>query len=463
MVCVPRHSCGKVLKLYQSEMHPRHMRNLPCHSLILFVIVAALSFPGLAMGIETDEIPGGNAFLEGRRLQISGEWENSIEPFRAAADVYSFVADYALYQIAQSALQKGDTELAASSLEDLLNLHPDTPIKRIAQIELVNLYFISDKPGRAAPFIEAALPGATSSIETAGLMLMLAKSYAASGDTAKADSLCWQIIHGWPSTAEALEAAGLVQNVNTAQRWLAIAKVYFLNKKVQDAMDILKKLEGDSKASELMPELPLYKAQALAILGQKDAAIDLFGMIIKDYPSSSAAATAYFERATKNRSLGLLEEALADYARLAEHFPRNSQVPQALWERAKIFEKKNDINEYAEYENILTGYPRYRLAASSMMYWGMKLYRAGDYEGARKAFEKLLAAELGFDSNAEASFWIAKCTITEGKMDLAKVQLADVIKRFQGVSRALNAQSARHGRHNLFATKGGKIAGFAGN
>ena len=90
----------------------------------LLSLVFVLS-TGWALADEPEQIAGGKEFLEGRRLQGAGDWGASIERFRAAADLYSLVADYALYQIAQSALQVGDTDSSASALEELLRLHPD--------------------------------------------------------------------------------------------------------------------------------------------------------------------------------------------------------------------------------------------------------------------------------------------------------------------------------------------------
>jgi soluble lytic murein transglycosylase-like protein len=76
-----------------------------------------------------------------------------------------------------------------------------------------------------------------------------------------------------------------------------------------------------------------------------------------------------------------------------------------------------------------------------MMYWGLKLYRADDYAGARRVFEKLLAADVNPDASADAAFWIAKCSVAEGKMNTAKIQLADVIKRFGGSYQEFRARS----------------------
>ncbi len=414
-----------------------------CRYLTAFVIsvLLLLSLRVLSVEAAPDEIPGGAEFLEGKRLQQSGQWGSSIEHFRAAADAYSFVADYALYQMAQSARQGKNTAVAVSSLEKLLALYPNTPIKRTAQLDLINLYVSTDELAKAAPFIESALHGAQSTGETVSLMLMLVRSYVAAGDSVQSDSLCWRIIHGWPSTPEALEATKLVRNIDVPRKSLAVAKVHYLNKQADTTLSILKTLEEDPNAVELMPEVLVYKAQALTLKGENQASVNLLNRVISNYPDSSVVATALYERAKYWRSMGVPEKALADYKSVVERFPGDNAAVQSLWESAKIFEKLNDPNEYVQYERILTKYPRFGLAFSSMIYWGMKQYRAGAYAEAKAVFKKLLAANLGSEANAEASFWIAKCSVAEGSIDTAKAQLGGVIKEFKGTYQEFRARS----------------------
>ncbi len=401
---------------------------------ILFLLVLVVPAQGAS-------VPGGDEFLEGRRLQQTGKWAASIEQFRIAAEVYTLVPDYALYQMAQSAFQEGDMDLGTSALGKLLNLYPDSPIRRTALLELANIYYETGEAARTTSLIEVALPGAESPREIVGLMLMLAKAHTALSDFSKSDSICWQIIHGWPSTSEALEAAELVREVDTPPRKLAVAKVYFLNKKTGKALEILESLIAEPDAAALMPELLLYKAQSLERRKPREAAVDIYDKIIWDHPESSAAATALSKRADYKRAIGALVGALADYAQVVELFPKSELAPQALWKRAKIFEKSDDPDEYREYERILKNYPRYRLAFSAMMYWGVKLYQAGDYVGARGVFEKLLAANLGGEAKADAGFWIAKCVVAQGNTNSARIQLAGVIKRFEDSYQAFRARS----------------------
>ncbi len=411
---------------------------------ILISTVLALTLliaPARLVAAETEEAPGGKAFLEGHRLQGVGDWRGSIERFRAAADVYSLFADYALYQTAQSALQIGDTDLSISALEDLLGMHPDTPVGARARMELINLYFNTGDKAKAAPYLETALRGAKSTRESASLSLMLAEAYAAAGGAAKAESILWRVINNWPSRAEALEAVEKIDEPGTPQKMLAVAKVYSENKKARKALDILEELMIDPRVAPLMPEILLYMAQSFAREGKKQAAADLYTEIISDYPKSSSATTALFGRAGHRRATGMTSEALEDYAQLVERYPTSYMAPQALRERAKIFEKLGGPDEYGEYEKMLAAYPKHDITYTTVMYWGVKLYQAGEYAEAQRVFEKLAAADLGYDSNADAAFWTAKCTIALGNTNLAKIQLAGVIKWFDESSQSFRARS----------------------
>jgi len=410
-------------------------------SIISLLSLICILSTGWALADEPEQIAGGKEFLEGRRLQGAGEWAASIERFRAAADLYSLVADYALYQISQSALQVGDTDSSASALEELLRLHPDTPVAPRARLELINLYFSVGEQAKAIPYLEAALPAAQSSRESASLTLMLAKAYAAKEEPAKSESVLWRIVHGWPSSREALDAAEMVSAVDTAEKALAVAKVYSLNGKPRKALDLLEDLMIDPSVARLMPEILFYMAQSMAQEGKKQAAEGLYSEIIADYSKSSFAAMAFSGRAKYRRSQGLTDEALSDYARVVERFPRSYLAPEALRERAEIFEGLGSPDEYAEYEKLLENYPQLALTQNAIMHWGVKLYSSGDYAEARRVFEKFAAADLGADADADAAFWIAKCTIAEGNRNLAKIQLAGVIKRFEESHQGFRARS----------------------
>lgn len=402
--------------------------------------LVCLLLPAFPSQADESTISGGEEFLKGHRLQEKGKWAASIEHFRKAAGIYSLVADYALYQMAASAQKLDNTELAISSLEKLLKDYPQTPIKRTAQLELANLYCEAGKSSRAAPLIEAALPGTESSRDIVSLMFMLARIYFTT-DRARCEALSWQLIHGWPSTREALDAVKMVRTVDTPEKRLAIAKVYYQNKDAKEAIAILDKLIHDPNAASFMPELLVYKALSLTLGGQKQAALALYNKVVDDYTNSSSAAMALFNRAEYMQSLELSDEALADYARLVELFPNSELAPKALRQRARIFEKMGDPQEYAEYERIFERYPECDLAYSAAMYGGVRFYRTGDYTRAHEFFQKLLKADLSADADADAIFWSAKCLAADGKAGSAKEALSEVVRRFGDSYQAFRARA----------------------
>lgn len=435
MRCGPdsgRHGRGLRLKF------PGDMRNL----LILTLFLLLFSFPTHAGRAEQIDIPGGKDFLQGLRLQEAGKWKSSIEPLRKAADIYSFVADYSLNRMAQSALKAGNQDLAVAALEKLIDEYDDSPVRRAGQIQLGTIHFKAGRFTRALPLIQAALPGAQTAEETAALTLMLAKTHLGLNERSKSDSICWQLIYGRPSAPEALEAVGMIQEVDTPQKKLAVAKVYLQNKQPQQALSLLDGLAADQPGVEtLMPDVLLVRAQSLAQDGQKKEAAEICQKIAERYPGHSLAPLALFSKADYEKAAGLRQQALSDYSRVVEKFPASSLAPQALWQRAKIFEAGGNPDEYKEYETVLTRYPRSFFAYLSGMTWGVDVYRAGDYKASRTIFERLLSVDQNDDANADALFWMAKSLLAGGDTASARTTFQMLIAKYEESYQAFRARA----------------------
>lgn len=405
----------------------------------LIGFLAVISGSSALTPAEETIVPGGAEFLEGRRLQQAGDWPASMEAFKKVVDIYSPVSDYALYEAAESAIRIGDRENAASNLEVLLGLYPDTPIRRIAQVRLASIYFEIGRLAPAVPLLRAALPGAESKRETVGLTLMLAKAYAVT-DLSRANSLYWQIIHGWPSTSEALEAAELVGKVATPGNKLSIAKVYYLNKKPERALVLLDEALKHEGAAPILPELLLYKAHCLGQLGKKKEAMEFYTRIVDEHIQSPSAAAALYHRGEYLKSTGADLEALEEFGRLLQLFPRDSLASQALLQRGRILERSEDPQAHNEYERILSEYPRSYLAYPVTMRWGLDLFSKRNYSDARAVFRMLKEADLNADANADAHFWIAKCALAEGNESEARKGFDEVIARFQDSYQSFRAR-----------------------
>jgi soluble lytic murein transglycosylase len=409
----------------------------------LFILIFSLAFflsPQLIVYAEETGIPGGDAFLEGVRLQQLKQWSASLDQFRAAADVYSVVADYALYRIAQISLFE-DNDLAVSSLETLIKKYPSSPVRHNALVDLGTLYFKLDRFDRALSFLEAALTGAEWSGETASLKLMLAKTYLGLNDLPQSESICWQLIYNSPSTKEALEAVQLLESMDSPQKKMAVVNVYLRNKKGAAALGVLGELLQNAEIDSLRPELLFLRAQALALDGKEKAAADVYQKLAVDYPKNSVVPAALNSLAEYQKSQGLFEQALATYEDLVKRFPSHTLAPQALRMRAKIFENQQDEREYREYEEILAKYPRSPAATFAAMNWGTDLYRKNDFDGALNIFERLLNIAQSTDSNADALLWIAKSSLAGGKSDAAKTTLQKLVEKYEDSYQAFRARA----------------------
>ncbi len=408
----------------------------------IFSFLVLLLLPRGALGSQTNgPFPGAEDFLEGLRLQERKNFSDSIGQFRAATVAGSLVADYSLYRMAQSALYMDDKDLAASTLEKLINDFPDSPIRPSAQVEIGTLYYETRRFSKATPFIQAAISNASSSSERDGLTLLLAKSHFEMGNKEQSESICWQLVHNRPATPEALEAVSLLQHIDTPQKELAVGKVYVLNKKSDEALVILDNLMNQAGAASLLPEALLYRAQALALQGHKEEAADVYQRIIVEFPDDGAARTALFNHGEYNRTIGALDGALADYEKLVQQFPASALAPQALLQRSKVFALLHDPREYKEYERILQEYPKSSPIFPVSMKWGIYLYQAGDYERASKIFQRLLNANYSSESNQEALFWMGKSSLAKGEVAAARSLFQTLVAKHKDSYHSFRAQS----------------------
>jgi len=409
-------------------------------TLLLISLLNVLIF--IQPSYAADEIiPGGREFLEGVKLQEAGEYTASIEQYRAASDIYSVVADYALYRMAQCAVKLQDNTLAVSALENLIDRHPASPVRNSAQVQLGLAYFEAGEFARALPVIKAALSKVSSSGEATALKLVLAKIFLEKDDPDMSDSICWQLIHGRPATAEALEAVGMVRRVDTPEKQIAVAKVYLQNKRGSEAFALLDALVNNPDAPHLKPDALLYLAQAVSLNGQKRQAAEIYQRIIDEHPAHRFVPTALYSRAEIFRVNGSLDDALSEYERVVMGFPSHSLSSQALRQRARIFEKLADPREYAEYERILRDYPRSAAAFFAAEHWGVDLYLAKDFEKAQAVFDRLLRLNQSADANAAALFWRAKCLLGAGDSDGARSAFATVIARYGDSYQAFRARA----------------------
>jgi TolA-binding protein len=304
------------------------------------------------------------------------------------------------------------------------------------------LYFESGLFAQAAPLIEAAVAGAQWPGEAAPLTLMLAKAFIGLNDYSRSDSICWQLIHNSPAAAEALEASQLVRDMDTPEKKLAVAKVFFQHKKQKEALALSDELLKDAVAAgRLLPDILFHRAQVLALEGKSDAAADFYRRLAAEYPEHLLAPSALYSLAEYHRSKGKSDDALLDYARVAERYPAHALAPQALRQRSKIFEAAGDPREHAEYEAILQNYPSSSTAVFAAMNWGVDLHRRQDYRSAQTIFERLLSLNESAEANAEALFWIAKSSLAGGDIDSAKSKLKELILKFDDSYHAFRARA----------------------
>ncbi len=159
-----------------------------------------------------------------------------------------------------------------------------------------------------------------------------------------------------------------------------------------------------------------YKGLALADLGNYEAAISQWDVIIQSYNSSDFWDNAWEMKAYYQWSqldkYDIATQTLTDFVSMAPNDPRAAEF---LFDAARVAERANNLDTAALLWNrVGLEYPSSNYAFRSLFLAGVSQYRMAEYPKAQAAFERLLGTATNITDKSQALFWMAKSQEASG-------------------------------------------------
>jgi len=129
---------------------------------------------------------------------LDRDYARAIDPLNRAKVHAGDLGDYVAYYLGTSYLQTGRTAEALATLADFDKAHPDSLLVREARVSYANALLLEGQAAEAATLLEQIRVPVRSDIE-----FTLGRSYAASGQTAKAAETLENVYYTMPASAEA--------------------------------------------------------------------------------------------------------------------------------------------------------------------------------------------------------------------------------------------------------------------
>lgn len=165
------------------------------------------------------------------------------------------------------------------------------------------------------------------------------------------------------------------------------------------------------EASPLDPATAYYyKGQSLAALGDTSSAIDMWDLVIANYPASQIWDNAYEQKAYYQWSV------LEDYPNAAQtlldfvaNAPWHMRAGEFLYDAGRIYERSGELEKAAlTWERVPTEYPNDPWGFKAIFLAGVARYREGTYAPAGITFRKAAEFATTISERTQANFWIAK-------------------------------------------------------
>lgn len=165
-----------------------------------------------------------------------------------------------------------------------------------------------------------------------------------------------------------------------------------------------------------------YKALSLWQLGDYTGEIEVWDVLINNYPRDQYLETAYIEKSsTLWRYFENYEAAAENLLQYVAIYPESPQSPQFLNTAGKIYEIGGYLSKASRtWTRIFNEYPASELAFPALFQSGIVTYRLQRYADARLIFLRLLVLTSSQKDIASANFWVAKCYEQEGDPEAGK-------------------------------------------
>lgn len=360
-------------------------------------------------------------------LLIERQPVEALVHLRAAQRDFPLLEDYIRLWIGEALLRSGDLSAAASSLEIIPNVVPDTLLGTRAAYRAGEAWFRVGQCGYAMNLLARAVAQEPQDPGAARALLMLAECQARDNRSPDSAVTLRQIWTKYPQTPEAAEAEKHLSRLY-GQPWtpmpderFARASTFAAGAFNEEAAEEFRAFLSSSPDHPKRDEAKLRLAILLARLKRYDQAKPLFHELASGGPSSEAneaavwLARSYLRLGEGDRLIGLLRA----YPKLTLTPEQQALILLAL---GTWYDDQNQFDQaIAQYRQIVELGDRTEQRAEALWRIGWIQYRTGRFQEAARTLRELVATKEDPANNPQALYWMARALEHLGEPRAAEI------------------------------------------
>ena len=334
---------------------------------------------------------------------------------------YSLLADYALFLRASALEQAARLPEARVVYEQLLEDYPASPRAREARLRAANILMRSGN----ASAVPLSLKDLVAE-DDAGALLMAAKAYEQSSDSARALGSYRRLYFYAPASAESVEAAGAITRLGstlspgTAEEAITRADRLYEAKRFSDASqayaDAFARFPDTASASA-----QLRRVIAAASVRKTADAVSALNAIPASAGETRAEALYYVAQAYARARQW--EQARSSVEELRRSFPSSPFTPRALVSVGQIAEEANNDADASYFlRTAVNSFQGSAEVAQAQFDLAWMAHEAKNYSESSKLLTEHLAyyADKNTDNRGRAGYWAARDSERAGKLAEAR-------------------------------------------
>jgi soluble lytic murein transglycosylase len=371
-------------------------------------------------------------FIQGVAYFDQGEYEKAQKNFETLKGQYKELEEYVLFYLAQTLYRLEKYEEALTIYQDLGKVYPEFPlIGEVRQAE-AEILFQKQRYGEAAQLL-GELMKAPFQVNKAEIYYRLGQCLEGMQNWKEAVEAYQQLILYYPNhpyTEEAerkmngiLKEKGLPKPLLTEQTLYDGARAAFTAKVYQKAIDLYRILLAQYPQSSFKVEASFELAEAYRKAGKKVESMGLLNSLIRDFKDENVIARALYEMG----NLHSYKEALL---RIPTEYSKSAWADKALYLLGQLSEKQGKLLEAATwYTRIREQYPQSPLAEEALWRAGWDYYQLGQYAKADTLFSTIIQTFQEYKD--EALYWKGRSAEKQNKIQEAVANYRELISHYE--------------------------------
>lgn len=247
----------------------------------------------------------------------------------------------------------------------------------------------------------------------ARIMYLAAETALVHGETQAAYARMLDLVSAYPSESEAYEALVTLVEAGVPVDEMVRGMVDYYAEAYTPAINAFYRVIMGDPDHDGAPHY--YAGLSYLALDRYRDAQNEFDLILDTHPDDAYVPVAWIGKGDALAALGQWEAALAAYRTVADTYPHHARAPEALWEAADLLVDTGDARQAAEIlVELADRYPDDEGAPEARFRAGLLRYRDGDPEGAQTAWRDL-TTWYPSDARAQAAwFWLGKTYLGAG-------------------------------------------------